>query len=692
MNLEGKLLGNRYEIIKKIGNGGMATVYKATDKILKRPVAIKILRDEFTTDNEFIRRFEAEAQSAARLTHANIVSIYDVGVEGNLYFIVMELIQGKTLKEIILEEQGPLPWKWSINVAIQIAQALEMAHRNNIIHRDIKPHNIIITEDGVAKVTDFGIAKAVSNSTITAFGTTIGSVHYFSPEHARGGFTDAKSDLYSLGVVMYEMLTGRVPFDADTPVSVALKHMQEEPVEPIELNPNLPTAINKIIMKALKKDATLRYQTSTEMLVDLKAALKNPDGDFVEQKEYDKTARTQKIDISELEENRSTRSKNNENKFIAFVKKNKVICAIVGVVILFFLAFGGTMAFLGATNPKEATVPNVIGLTGDEAKQKIEGAKLVYEVENEEYNKDVEAGKVISLRTEIGDQMKAIGDIKVKEGSKIFVVISKGQEKAKVPNVKGKEKDEAIKLLEEAKLKAEIVEENSKTVKENCVISQETEENTEVFAGDTVKIHVSIGAEKVTMVSVIDKNEEEAKKALKAIGITNINIAYEENSSKTPGKVIKQSIEGGSSVEKDSSITITVNSYVEIKTVGLVINVKSLTGGYTESKSEPEQNTSSKDSNSTNKTNSSGNETSSNTSTQNKSTNNSTTTPVEKTVNVSVSVDGRVVETRQNVDKNTTDLKINVTGTGSKTITVDAGGSKSTKTVDLSSASSVNVP
>ena len=180
MNLEGKLLGNRYEIIEKVGNGGMATVYKATDKVLKRYVAVKILRDEFTTDEEFIKRFEVEAQSAARLTHPNIVSIYDVGVEGNLYYIVMELIQGKTLKEIILEERGPLPWKWSVNVAIQIASALETAHRNNIVHRDIKPHNIIITEDGIAKVTDFGIAKAVSNSTITAFGTTMGSVHYYT--------------------------------------------------------------------------------------------------------------------------------------------------------------------------------------------------------------------------------------------------------------------------------------------------------------------------------------------------------------------------------------------------------------------------------------------------------------------------------------------------------------------------------
>ena len=217
MNLEGKIIGNRYEILEIIGKGGMATVYKAQDQVLKRYVAIKVLREEFTTDEEFIRRFNTEAQSAASLAHQNIVSIYDVGHQDKIYYIVMELIQGKTLKQII-DEDGVLPWKWSLNIAIQIASALEVAHKNNIIHRDIKPHNIIITEDGIAKVTDFGIAKAVSNSTITAFGTTIGSVHYFSPEHARGGYTDAKSDLYSLGVVMYEMLTGRVPFDADTPV------------------------------------------------------------------------------------------------------------------------------------------------------------------------------------------------------------------------------------------------------------------------------------------------------------------------------------------------------------------------------------------------------------------------------------------------------------------------------------------
>ena len=259
MNLIGKIIGNRYEILEEVGLGGMATVYKAKDHVLNRFVAVKVLKDEFTTDTEFVKRFNTEAQAAASLSHPNIVSIYDVGHEdeNNLYYIVMELVQGKTLKEIINSE-GTLTWKWSVNIAMQIASALELAHKNGIIHRDIKPHNIISTEDGIAKVTDFGIAKAVSNSTITAFGTTIGSVHYFSPEQAKGGFTDAKSDLYSLGVVMYEMLTGKVPFDADTPVSVALKHMQEEPKEPIELNDGIPTAVNQIVVKAMQKEPTAR--------------------------------------------------------------------------------------------------------------------------------------------------------------------------------------------------------------------------------------------------------------------------------------------------------------------------------------------------------------------------------------------------------------------------------------------------
>ena len=596
MNLEGKLLGNRYEIIEKIGNGGMATVYKATDKVLKRYVAVKILRDEFTTDEEFIKRFEVEAQSAARLTHPNIVSIYDVGVDGNLYYIVMELIQGKTLKEIILEEKGPLPWKWSVNVAIQIASALEMAHKNNIIHRDIKPHNIIITEDGVAKVTDFGIAKAVSNSTITAFGTTIGSVHYFSPEHARGGFTDAKSDLYSLGVVMYEMVTGRVPFDADTPVSVALKHMQEQPEEPIEVNPNVPIAINKIIMRALQKDTTLRYQTATEMLTDLRKALKNPNGDFVDDKEYDPTAATQIIN-TEMYNNVKNRDNEDqaengkkENKLKRFIKNHKKLSIFIGLILLFSLSLGGTILALNITNPPEVNIPNVVGMAKDEAQREVENEKLKFSIEKEEYNKDVPEGFVISQKVDgdtIGDFTTTPStDRKVKEGTTIKVIVSKGQEKTTVPKVIGMKQDEAIKALEAANLKAEVIEETSKKVEEGYVISQETDANAETYAGDTVKIHVSTGTgiKQVTVVSVIGQDEETAKKTLTDLGLK-VNVTYSSSTSDN-GKVAKQSIDANKVVDEGTTITLTVNKVAETKTLSVNINVKGITGGYTTNSDE----------------------------------------------------------------------------------------------------------
>ena len=657
MNLEGKLLGNRYEIIEKIGNGGMATVYKATDKVLKRNVAVKILRDEFTTDDEFIKRFEVEAQSAARLTHPNIVSIYDVGVDGNLYYIVMELIQGKTLKEIIVKEKGPLPWKWSINVSIQIASALEMAHRNNIIHRDIKPHNIIITEDGVAKVTDFGIAKAVSNSTITAFGTTIGSVHYFSPEHARGGFTDAKSDLYSLGVVMYEMVTGRVPFDADTPVSVALKHMQEEPVEPIELNPNLPIAVNKIIMRALQKDTTLRYQTASEMLVDLKKSLKDPEGDFVEELEYDPTARTQVIDTNAYRDNKQTKNSSGkkDGKFKTFVKTHKGLSIFIGLLLLFVLSLGGTMLVLNLTNPPEVAMPNVVGLSKEEAQKEIENVKLKFEIEKEEYNKDVPEGFIISQDPTYMEKFN-----KVKQGSTVKVVVSKGEEKTTVPKVVGMEKDKAVKALEDAKLKVEIVEESSKKVQEGYVISQETSPDTEAFAGDTIKIHVSTGVEKATVPDVIGKSQADAKKTLEAQGFV-VAVTTSEDSSKENGIVLKQSLDSGKTVEKGSTVTITVNSYEASKTMSVNINVKAITGGYSE-------------------------ETSSSNTTENKTV---------KTVSIILKSGNNTLYSDSGVDKNTTSKSTTISGKGSMdltlTITDSNGGSWTrTKSVNFSNDSSVN--
>ena len=577
MNLEGRLLGNRYEIIKKIGNGGMATVYKAKCHVLNRFVAVKILRDEFTTDEEFIKRFEIEAQSAASITHPNIVSVYDVGNEGNLYYIVMELIQGKTLKEIIIEEKGALPWKWSINIATQIASALEIAHKTNIVHRDIKPHNIIITEDGIAKVTDFGIAKAVSNSTITAFGSTMGSVHYFSPEHARGGFTDSKSDIYSLGVVMYEMLTGKVPFEADTPVSVALKHMQEEPISPIEANPDMPLAINNIILKALKKDTSQRYQTATEMLQDLRRALKEPGGNFVENN-YNDFGATQRIEIpndEKMKKETKTRGKNKPNKVKEFLANHKILVGIAILVLLFALSLGITMLYFNITEPKEIAIPDLRGKTSQEAEQILSEKGITIEYEDEEYNKEVEAGKIISQNPPYKQNYN------IKEGSTIKVIVSKGKQLTTMPKVIGMTKDEAIQELKAYNLKANVIEETSQEIQEGYITRQDIESEATIDAGEEVTIYVSIGTgiPPVIVPGVTGKTLEVAQTTLTDLNLK-VEIEYSEDTTKSNNQVLAQNITSGTVVDEGSTIILTINQIAEIKTAKVNIKVKEIAKRY----------------------------------------------------------------------------------------------------------------
>ena len=593
MNLIGKMLNNRYEILEKIGNGGMATVYKAKCHVLNRYVAIKILKDEFTTDSEFIKKFNTEAQSAASLTHPNIVSVYDVCNEDNLYYIVMELIKGKTLKEII-EEDGRLSWKWSVNIAIQIASALETAHKNNIIHRDIKPHNIIITEDGIAKVTDFGIAKAVSNSTITAFGTTIGSVHYFSPEHARGGYTDAKSDLYSLGIVMYEMLTGRVPFDADTPVSVALKQVQEEPVDPIKYNENIPISVNRIILKAMQKDPNLRYQNATEMIHDLSLALKRPNEDFVVLSTRNDNSPTQTIPtIYDLEmdknsERRNSRVSENENnkkkqsKIKEFYSKHKwakPATIVLIAVIIFVVAMYGTIAILNGSRPEQAQMPNVSGNSDGSGKiTKDEAIKLLNEAGfkdikvEEEYNDDVEEGYVISQTPEF------IENYKINVTEKITLIVSKGQKILKLPDkMVGKNIEDVKKLLDELELKYEIVEENSETTQANIVLEVEPGEGEEITAATVIEITVSKGSafKDVVVPNLVNETENNAVTKLSDLGL-GVTTLYEENASKSDGIVTSQSITAGKTVKEGTEVQIVVNKQPKKSTITISVNLKSL--------------------------------------------------------------------------------------------------------------------
>lgn len=593
MNLIGRMLANRYEILEKIGVGGMATVYKAKCHVLNRFVAVKVLKEEFITDIEFIRRFKSEAQTAASLTHPNIVSIYDVGNEGDVYYIVMELIQGKTLKEIIVED-GKLSWKWSVNIAIQIASALETAHKNNLIHRDIKPHNIIITEDGMAKVTDFGIAKAVSNSTITAFGTTIGSVHYFSPEHAKGGVTDAKSDIYSLGIVMYEMLTGRVPFDADTPVSVALMQVQEDPIEPRKLNPQIPISVNNIILKAMQKDPADRYQSATEMLIDLSTALKRPDDDFVKiNKKFD-TLQTQKLstlyDIDnkaikddDEEEEEVVRPRNKKKRgFFGFMKDHIFLSFILIAVILFSVALGGTILIMNLTKSKDVQIPNLVKnasgvrLTEQQAVEiynstefkKKNDLKIEY-VEDETINGEtVEPGQVVKQNPNYVENRK----IKVKDQITIYVRKEREAKTLKMIDLTGKTTEEAEKLLADLGYVGKITyeDENSDSLKTGLIIRQTIQDGIEFKDNADLTLTISKGSDKIDVPNALGKNEEEAKKLIEAAGFT-VKVEYTENNDKSDGIVLKQS--NTDKAKTDEVITITVNKVQKTKSVAVTIDL-----------------------------------------------------------------------------------------------------------------------
>jgi len=571
MELIGKILGNRYEMIEEIGVGGMATVYKAKDKVLNRYVAVKILKNEFANDTDFIKRFQVEAQAAASLSHSNIVSVYDVGNEENFHYIVMELIEGKTLKEII-KEKGKLPWRDAVNIASQIAAGLSKAHANHIVHRDIKPHNIIITKDGIAKVTDFGIAKAVSNSTINVMGNTVGSVHYFSPEHARGGYTDARSDIYSLGVVLYEMVTGSLPFDADTPVSVALKHIQENPVEPIELNEELPIGVNNIIMKAMAKNISERYQTAHEMYHDLENILKSPtdipnaivtikkEGEFPTQKipivGLEKKSNTQN-EKENLYENEANEMKKGLTKKQAMMK---LIVMVISIIILFTVAFLLGNYVIGDLfgNSSTIKVPSVEGLEQEEAKKVLEGYKLVMEVTASVTSEKYPAGYIESQSPKEGRELKS--------GGTVQVTVSKGAKAVLVPNVKDSTVDVAKIEIEQRGLEFRADYKYSKDIPSGEIMEQSPAVNTEVAVGSIVTVTISKGSQNglIYVPNVIGETEAKASKK-----ITDAKLLPEVTTINDPDKqdgiVISQSPSADELLSELSTVVLVVNKLPEEK-------------------------------------------------------------------------------------------------------------------------------
>ena len=546
----GKLLGGRYEIIEKIGGGGMALVYKARCRLLDRYVAIKVLREEFTSDEEFIRKFRRESQAAAKLSHPNIVSIYDVGVEGDIYYIVMEYIKGKTLKEVI-REKGKLSFEETVDYSIQIAEALAHAHANHIVHRDMKPHNIMITEDGRVKVTDFGIARAATSSTVTNTNNVLGSVHYFSPEQAKGGYTDEKSDIYSLGIVMYEMITGRVPFEGESPISVALKHVQEEIVPPSHIDPTINKNLEKIIMKCVRKDQVERYKSANELLVDLKRIKNNWDDDMVGEDDVSLDSPTRIIPVVKEESPKNMKKKkkkrNGNNRVVFFA----ILAAFLLVSAMAFGFWQFKDKFLSTT----VKVPDVRGLQEDKAKEMIEAEGLKFSVKSRIFNSEFEEGDVISQSENPGDT--------VKKGYPIEVVVSKGSKLVKVPNFKDEDISNVDSLLSENGLKDGGAEyEFDEEIPENIIISQDPEAYSEVPEGTKVHFVVSKGpkVKNVIMPKLVGKTLEEALQIIKEKGLTKGEVVPQPSDEVEEGKVIWQSYEQGNEIEEGTAVDLYVSS------------------------------------------------------------------------------------------------------------------------------------
>lgn len=561
-----RILARRYELQELIGGGGMADVYKAQDKLLDRAVAVKILHQQYANDAEFVEKFRREATAAAKLAHPNIVNIYDVGEDGGSQYIVMEYVSGPTLKEVI-QQKGCLEPIEAVRIAKEIASALESAHRNNLVHCDIKPHNILVMPDGHIKVTDFGIARAVSASTMTYSGSVMGSVHYFSPEQAKGTVITTKSDVYSLGVVLYEMLTGKLPFNGETSVSIALKHLQEEPVPIRQINPSIPPVLEAIVQKAMSKDPADR-PSSTELYADLNQAKSMLADRGISQEAVSNdpfaTRMIPRITPEMMAEQRSERPANKpigsredyqpqyqpqEEKSI--FKSKSFIAVLVGILLMGFFV-GSFLSFGKFWSSAEINVPDVVGKSSVVAQQILEDKNL--RVKIVEANDDsVPAGQVVSQYPEAG--------AKVKEQRLVTITVSKGGQELTMPDLKSMSRSNAEEKLKKMGLKlGAVFEENSKEPA-GTVINQDPRSGSKITKGQTVDITVSLGEKKkeITVQNYTGLSVDSAKSNLEANGLSLGGIS-EEASTSPKGTVIGQSPSAGSTTTEGGSVSLIISS------------------------------------------------------------------------------------------------------------------------------------
>lgn len=566
--MNNRLLAGRYELIQKVGEGGMAIVYKGKDRLLNRYVAIKILRPEFTKDEKFIENFIKESQAAAGLTHPNIVGVYDVGREGNIYYIVMELVEGKSLSEII-EEKGKLGYKQAIDYAVQIAQALSLAHKNQIVHRDVKPHNVLVTNQGVAKLADFGIAMPVHDSTAEEKSDKVmGSVHYFSPEQARGAYVDERSDIYSLGVVIYEMLTGHVPYDGDNPVNIALMHINNPFPSAKDEVPEVPYQLDRIIHKATEKFQSKRYKKVDEMIEDLNSisyiesrfGQKALYGQFDSEDKNAADPSTEKTQVvrktNRTPADTDKDSGNNKFNLIKFLRSDKGSKAIIiggaAIILIAGIIILGTL--LGWFNHKnEVEVPQFIGQTYDEAVSQAEELGLKIERGDDVFSNDQEEGYVTAQNPEAGTM--------VVEGKTIVINVSKGKRDGVIPTLIGKTEDQAKKELEELGFALGTVTIVTSPEDEGKIIRQSIEPGTKAEQGAVVNIEVSDGrgVEQAIVPNLINATPDEAKNMLAALKLEVGDITYEERSDMPENIIFWQSIARDTEVNVYTAISFKVS-------------------------------------------------------------------------------------------------------------------------------------